>query len=146
MTLEALRRDKRESILQAAKKYGAGNIRVFGSVARGEAAACSDVDFLVDLESGWTLMDLGGFLSALEELLDTEVDVATERRLKPNVREQVLRDATPLCGMMPRGFATFAPPSTAFLARRSVGAKRSSSTRCWKYGMHHLQIIGEACR
>jgi uncharacterized protein len=96
MTLEALRRDKRERILQAAEKYGARNVRVFGSVARGEAAVGSDVDFLVDLESGRTLMDLGGFLSALEELLDTEVDVATERMLKPNVREQVLRDATPL--------------------------------------------------
>jgi predicted nucleotidyltransferase len=96
MTLEALRREKREGILQAAQKYGARNVRVFGSVARGEAAAGSEVDFLVDLESGRTLMDLGGFLSALEELLDMEVDVATERMLKPNVREQVLRDATPL--------------------------------------------------
>jgi predicted nucleotidyltransferase len=96
MTLEPLRRDKRERILQAAQKFGARNIRVFGSVARGEAAADSDVDFLVDLESGRTLMDLGGFLSALEELLDMEVDVATERMLKPNVREQVFRDATPL--------------------------------------------------
>jgi predicted nucleotidyltransferase len=96
MTLEALRRDKRESILQVARKYGARNVRVFGSVARGEAGAGSDVDFLVDLESGRTLMDLGGFLSALQELLDTRVDVATERMLRPTVREQVLRDATPL--------------------------------------------------
>jgi uncharacterized protein len=96
MTLEALRRDKKEGILQAAQKYGARNIRVFGSVARGEAAAGSDVDFLVELESGRTLMDLGGFLSALQELLDTQVDVATERMLKPNVRERALRDAIPL--------------------------------------------------
>ena len=96
MTLDALRRDKRESILQAARKNGARNVRVFGSVARGEAGAESDVDFLVELESGRTLMDLGGFLSALQELLDTRVDVATERMLKPTVREQVLRDATPL--------------------------------------------------
>jgi uncharacterized protein len=96
VTLEVLRRDKKEGILQAAQKYGARNIRVFGSVARGEAKAGSDVDFLVELDSGRTLMDLGGFLSALQELLDTEVDVATERILKPNVRERALRDATPL--------------------------------------------------
>ncbi|MGA7234324.1 MAG: nucleotidyltransferase family protein [Bryobacteraceae bacterium] len=96
MTLEALRRDNKESILQAARKYGARNVRVFGSAARGEAGAGSDVDFLVELESGRTLMDLGGFLSALQELLDTEVDVATERMPRPNVRERALRDATPL--------------------------------------------------
>lgn len=54
MTLEALRRDKRESILEAARKCGARNVRVFGSVARGEAGAESDVDFLVELESGRT--------------------------------------------------------------------------------------------
>lgn len=64
MTLETLRRDKKEGILQAARKYGARNIRVF--------------------------------LSALQELLDTEVDVATERMLKPNIRERALRDAIPL--------------------------------------------------
>jgi hypothetical protein len=96
MTLEALRREKKEGILQTARKYGARNVRVFGSVARGQAAAGSDVDFLVELETGRTLMDLGGFLTALQELLDTEVDVATERMLKPNVRERALRDATPL--------------------------------------------------
>ena len=96
MTLEALRRDKKEGILQAARKYGARNVRVSGSVARGEAAAGSDVDFLVELESGSTLMDLGGFLTALQELLETEVDVATERMLRPNLRERALRDATPL--------------------------------------------------
>jgi uncharacterized protein len=95
MTLEALRRRKQE-ILFAARKHGASNVMVFGSVARGEAAPRSDVDLLVEMESGRTLMDLGGLLSELEELLDAAVDVTTERMLKPHIRERAIRDATPL--------------------------------------------------
>ncbi len=69
---------------------------MFGSVARGESDAGSDIDFLVDLEPDRSLFDLSGLLLDLEALLQTEVDVVTERGLRPPVRERVLREAVPL--------------------------------------------------
>jgi predicted nucleotidyltransferase len=92
MTLESLLKKKRE-ILETARRYGATNIRVFGSVARGEAGQGSDVDILVDLEPGRTLFDLGGLLVDLEELLGCKVDVVTEKGLRENVRAKVLKEA-----------------------------------------------------
>ena len=89
--------DKREQILRLAAEHGARNIRVFGSVARGEATADSDVDFLVDQD--WTrLSSWGGmgFVVALEELLGRRVDVATEEELRLRIRAQVLNEAVPL--------------------------------------------------
>lgn len=71
-------------------------MRVFGSVARGEADERSDVDFIVDLEAGRSLLDLGGPLMDLRELLGCRVDVVTEGGLKPRVRDRVLREAVPL--------------------------------------------------
>lgn len=96
MTLEELRRTGRERILEIAASYGARNVRVFGSLARGENTASSDIDFLVDLDADRTLMDLGGLLMELQEALHSSVDVATERLLKPRVRERALLDAVPL--------------------------------------------------
>jgi len=96
MTIEELRRSKRDQILEIARSYGASNLRVFGSVARGDACETSDVDLLVDLEPDRTLMDLGGLLMDLQEALQMRVDVATERMLRPRVRERVLREALPL--------------------------------------------------
>jgi predicted nucleotidyltransferase len=96
MKLEELRRSKRDAILQLARKHGARNVRVFGSVARGEHSASSDIDFLVDLDQDRTLMDLGGLLMDLQEMLELRVDVATEETLRPKVRNQALRDAVPL--------------------------------------------------
>lgn len=96
MTIDELRRSKRDQIVAIARSHGASNLRVFGSVARGEACETSDVDLLVDLEPGRTLMDLGGLLMDLQEALQIRVDVATERMLRPRVREQVLREALPL--------------------------------------------------
>lgn len=84
---------RRAEILQIAEKYGATNIRVFGSVSRGEADENSDIDFLVDLESGRSLFDLGGLLMELEKLLGRRVDVVTEKGLRPRIRERVLREA-----------------------------------------------------
>jgi predicted nucleotidyltransferase len=95
MTLAELRQSKREQILRTAGDYGARNVRVFGSVARGSSSPESDIDFLVDLDSGRTLMDLGGLLMRLQEIVQTRVDIATEE-LRPELRERVLRDATPL--------------------------------------------------
>jgi uncharacterized protein len=71
-------------------------VRVFGSVARGDATEASDVDFLVDLEPGRSLMDLGGLLMDLQDLLQRNVDVVTERGLRPRVAQQVLADAVEL--------------------------------------------------
>jgi uncharacterized protein len=96
MTLEELRTSKRNETLRAAAKRGARNIRVFGSVARGEADASSDVDFLVDLEPNRSLFDLSGLLIDLEAVLHTEVDVVTERGLREQIRERVLRESVPL--------------------------------------------------
>lgn len=88
--------DKREEVLRIAERHGARNVRVFGSVARGEATRDSDVDFLVDMEPGRSLFDLGGLLVDLQELLGRRVDIVTERGLRPRLRERVLRDAMPL--------------------------------------------------
>ena len=69
---------------------------MFGSVARGDSTESSDVDFLVDLEPGRSLLDLGGLLMDLQDLLDRDVDVATERGLRPRVAQRVLADAIEL--------------------------------------------------
>lgn len=86
----------RERILQTAAKYGAYNVRIFGSVARGEADASSDVDFLVAMEPGRSLFDLGGLLMDLQELLNCKVDVVTEKGLRERIRERVLKEAISL--------------------------------------------------
>ena len=93
--IELLRLRKRE-ILTVAQKYGAKNIRIFGSVARGQASSESDIDLLVELEPGRSIFDLGGLLYELTELLNVEVDVITEKGLRKRFREQVLREAVPL--------------------------------------------------
>jgi predicted nucleotidyltransferase len=96
MALEELLKEKRETILCICAKHGARNVRVFGSVARGEADEQSDIDLLVDMEPGRTLLDLGGLLMDLQALLGQNVDVVTERGLKPRIRERVLAEAVTL--------------------------------------------------
>ncbi len=96
MPLEELLQANRDDILRVAAKRGAYNVRVFGSVARGEADAKSDIDLLVDLEPGRSLFDLGGLLMDLQELLGHNVDVVTERGLRERIRERVLKEAIAL--------------------------------------------------
>lgn len=96
MPLNELLHEKRENILRVASKRGASNVRVFGSVARGEADSKSDIDLLVDLEPGRSLFDLGGLLMDLQELLGQKVDLVTERGLRERIRERVLKEAIPL--------------------------------------------------
>lgn len=91
-----LLQSKRDDILRVAAMHGARNVRVFGSVARGEADERSDIDLLVDMEEGRTLFDMGGLLMDLRELLHRDVDIVTEKGLKPRMRERVLREAKPL--------------------------------------------------
>jgi predicted nucleotidyltransferase len=96
VSLDELRRTRKGQIVRIAEDFGARNVRVFGSVARGSDDRDSDIDLLVDLDPDRTLMDLGGLLSELQDLLGRRVDVATESMLRPHVRERVLRDAVPL--------------------------------------------------
>jgi hypothetical protein len=96
MTLGELLEAKREDILRIAARHGARKVRVFGSAARGEADEASDVDFLVEMEPGRSLLDMGGLLMELRALLGRDVDVVTERGLKARIRERVLREAVAL--------------------------------------------------
>jgi len=94
--LEKLLTEKREEILRICAKHGARNVRVFGSIARGEADERSDIDLLVEMEPGRSLFDLGGVQYELERLLGRRVDVVTVRGLKKRIRERVLKEAAPL--------------------------------------------------
>jgi uncharacterized protein len=96
MSTKELLKKRRADILRLTKRYGARDIRVFGSVARGEEGRESDIDFLVLLDSNVSLFDLVGLENALSELLGSKVDVVDERGLKPIVREHILHDAVPL--------------------------------------------------
>jgi predicted nucleotidyltransferase len=94
--LRALVREKRDEILATCARYGASNVRLFGSVARGDFTEESDVDFLIDLEEGRSLFDLGGLYMDLKDLLGREVDVATTPMLKERIRARVMSEAVPL--------------------------------------------------
>jgi predicted nucleotidyltransferase len=93
--LETLRAQKGE-IHALAAKHGAGNVRVFGSVSRGEAGPESDVDLLIDVVGPTTPWFPGGLLSDLEDLLGRRVDIVISRSLNPTIRESVLQDAVAL--------------------------------------------------
>ena len=96
MPLQELIRVRREDILRTAAHYGASNVRIFGSVARGNTDEQSDIDFLVDMEAGRSLFDLGGLLTDLENLLGCSVDVVTEKGLRDRIRNRVLEEAISL--------------------------------------------------
>jgi len=96
MNLDQLIQSRRDEILQIATRNGAYNVRVFGSVVRGEARPDSDIDFLVNLETGRSLLDLAHLLRELQILLGCPVDVITEAGLRPRIRPQVLKEARPL--------------------------------------------------
>ncbi len=96
MSLRELLKEKREEILSIATKYGAFNVRIFGSVARGDETADSDVDFLVELEPGRNLLDRIALMQDLEDLLEIKVDVATVKGLREYFRDRILNEAVPL--------------------------------------------------
>jgi predicted nucleotidyltransferase len=96
MGIEEVLKAKRDEILRIAARHGAFNVRVFGSVARGDARPDSDVDLLVDLEPGRSLLDLGRLLVDLQDLLQRAVDVATENGLHWYIRDRVVKEAVPL--------------------------------------------------
>jgi predicted nucleotidyltransferase len=86
----------RQAILQIAARHGARNVRLFGSVARGEDRPGSDVDLLVDMEPDRSLLDVVGLGQDLEELLDRRVDVLTAASLHPRIRARVIAESRPL--------------------------------------------------
>jgi hypothetical protein len=96
VTLDTLRSDKRDEILRLAQRHGARNVRVFGSVARGEAGDTSDLDLLVEWEPGRSLLDHVALVQDLEEVLGIKVHVGTERSLHWYARERILSEAIPL--------------------------------------------------
>lgn len=96
VTLDSLRKDRRAEILRLANFHGAHNLRVFGSVARGEAHADSDLDLLVAWDPGRSLMDHAELVDDLQSLLGMKVHIGTDKALHWYVREKILREATPL--------------------------------------------------
>ena len=96
MGIDEILGDKREEILKIAEKHGALNVRVFGSVARGEATEDSDVDFLVEMGPNRSPFFPGGLWADLEELLDRKVDVLTPGGINVKVKDQVLSEAVQL--------------------------------------------------
>jgi predicted nucleotidyltransferase len=87
---------KREEVNRIAAAHGARNIRVFGSVGRGEAGSSSDLDLLVDMTEGRSLFDLVALGDDLEEALGVAVDVVTEKSLSPYLRDRILAEAVSL--------------------------------------------------
>jgi predicted nucleotidyltransferase len=88
--------DRRDEIIEVANRYGASNLRLFGSLARGDATTNSDVDFVARFEPGRSLLDQGGLLMDLRELLGVKVDVVSEGALTGRFGERVRREAVPL--------------------------------------------------
>jgi predicted nucleotidyltransferase len=96
MGVDELVKQNRTDILRIAGQHGARNVRLFGSAARGEARPDSDIDVLVEFESGRTLLDRIGMIQDLEDLLGRKVDVVTEKALHHLIRQQVIQQAVPL--------------------------------------------------
>ena len=96
MKIEQLLREKRTEIQRIAAQHGATNVRVFGSVVRGETGPDSDVDLLVDTGPETSSWFPAGLVIDLEELLGCKVEIVTEKGLNPHLRERVLQEAVPL--------------------------------------------------
>ncbi|MFI5378170.1 MAG: nucleotidyltransferase family protein [Tepidisphaerales bacterium] len=95
LTREAIQR-QREAILAVAARYGARDVRIFGSVARGDATESSDLDLLVRFDTGRSLFDHGGLVMDLCEMLGSKVDVVDEEGMRPRFRRHVMKEAIPL--------------------------------------------------
>jgi predicted nucleotidyltransferase len=94
--LQEFLNDKRDDVLRIAAKHGAYNVRIFGSVARGEATPDSDIDLLIEKGPTTSPWFPAGLVLELEESLGRRVDVVTEKALNPHLRDRVLREAVPL--------------------------------------------------
>lgn len=96
MKIDEILKEKRDEILNIATRYGARKIRIFGSILRGETKPNSDIDFLVELEPGRSLLDIIAIKQDLEDLLGCKVDVVTEAAVSPYIRNEVLSQAVSL--------------------------------------------------
>ena len=94
--MHSLINNHRQEILDIAYQRGIRNVRVFGSMSRNDAGPDSDIDLLVELESGYSGLALGGFLMDVSELLGRKVDVVTEKGLHPKLRSKIVQQALPL--------------------------------------------------
>jgi uncharacterized protein len=88
--------NRRDEIIAVAKRHGASEVRLFGSVARGDDTEASDVDFIVRFDAGRSLLDHGGLIADLEDLLDVRVDVVSEKGMRERFRNHVMKDVVPL--------------------------------------------------
>jgi predicted nucleotidyltransferase len=95
LTKDDIRR-RRAEIIEVANRYGAFDIRLFGSIARGDATEDSDLDFIVRFEPGRSLLDHGGLVMDLRDLLGRPVDVIDDDGMRPRFREHVMKEAIPL--------------------------------------------------
>jgi predicted nucleotidyltransferase len=96
MNIDEIIKRKRNEILEISTRYGAKEIKIFGSALRGEAKTNSDVDLLVELEPGRSLLDIIAIKQDLEDLLGCKVDIVTEAALSPYIRDEVLNQAVRL--------------------------------------------------
>lgn len=96
MSLFSIVKKNRDEILRIATSHGASDVRIFGSVVRGEDTKNSDIDFLVKLEKNRSLLDHADMIIEMEDLLGCKVDVVTEPGLKERVKARVLMEAVPL--------------------------------------------------
>ncbi len=96
MNIKQLLYEKRDEIRNIAARHGAYNIRIFGSVVRGEAGPDSDIDFLIDVGPATSSWFPAGLILDLQEILGQPVEIVTEKALNPYIREHVLREAVPL--------------------------------------------------
>ncbi len=96
MGIPEIIQDRKKQKLSLAAKYGTSNVRIFGSVANGTADEKNDIDFLVDLENGRSLFDLGGLLMELQELFNRKVFVNTDHGLHWYIKERIINEAKPI--------------------------------------------------
>ena len=96
MDNRTLLKKKKDMILEVARRHGARNVRIFGSIARGEDDSKSAMDFLIDMEPGRSILDPASLLVELQQILGTKVDVVSERGIKARIRDRILREAIPL--------------------------------------------------
>jgi len=96
MDIETLVKEKRDKILEITARHGATRVRVFGSTVRGKTKPGSDIDFLVELQAGKSLLDIIAIKQDLEDLLSCEVDIVTEAALSPYIKKEVLQQAVSL--------------------------------------------------
>ena len=147
MELRELLQENREEILRIAAQHGASNVRLFGSVARGDATADSDIDVLVDLEPDRSLFDLGAFLEDLKSLLGCRVDVVTEKGLRARIRDRVLQEAVTIV-RSDRERLLDILEAIQRIERRSPEDRHTleADELVQTWVLHHLRILGEAVR